>query len=241
MTLDFNTVLSAVRGTAKTQLENGKLWLYRFTDAQSEAYRAYSSDFFKKAKATAGIRLEFSTNSAALCLEGECFVASSRNFYSFDVYVNGSLVCHKVEYTEEGYAKYQLKADLGDAEEKHVRIYFPWSAQANIAALSIDDGASFVPTQRPYKMICFGDSITHGYDAHNPSFSYASRLADMLCADHINKGIGGERFFPTLANLKDDFEPDYITVAYGTNDWSGAEKEDFDKNVTGFYQNLSKN
>ena len=241
MTLDFNTVLSAVRGTAQTQLEDGKLWLYRFTDAQSEAYRAYSSDFFKKSKATAGIRLEFSTNSTSLCLEGECFVASSRNFYNFDVYINGSLVCHTLKCIEQGYAEYQLKVNLGNAEKKHVRIYFPWSAQANITAFSIDDSAYFTPTERPYKMICFGDSITHGYDAYNPSFSYTSRLADMLCADHINKGIGGEQFFPTLSDLKDDFEPDYITVAYGTNDWAVAEKANFDKNVTGFYQNLSKN
>ena len=79
-------------------------------------------------------------------------------------------------------------------------------------------------------MIMFGDSITHGYDALNPSFSYANRLADLLNADFVNKGIGGERFFPTLAQLKDDIEPDYITVAYGTNDWAHSPKEVFDKN-----------
>ena len=111
---------------------------------------------------------------------------------------------------------------------------------ANIESLSLDDGASFSPVKRPYKMLCFGDSITHGYDAINPSFSYANRLADALCADHINKGIGGEVFFPTLAELKDDITPHVITVAYGTNDWSKNTLTVFDRNSALFYEKLSK-
>ena len=217
MTLDFNTIRSAICGTAKISEQDGALWLSRFTEEQLEAYRSSSADFFKKAKSTAGIRLAFSTNSTSLSMTGACSAASSRSFYGFDVYVNGSLVCHTLDHTDQSYARYTLTAALGSTEEKQVCIYFPWSVQANIEQLSLDGGASFKPLKRPYQMLCFGDSITHGYDAHNPSFSYASRLADMLRADHVNKGIGAERFFPTLAALRDDFEPDYITVAYGTS------------------------
>ena len=239
MKLGFDKIIPAVCGAAKTVENAGKLWFYRFTDAQSEAYRERSADFFRKTKATAGVRLEFSTDSSTLSLEGECFVASSRNFYNFDIYANGSLVYHKLEYVTDGYARYSVDVELGGKDQKNVSVYFPWCAQANLESISIDDGASFAPVKRPYKLLCFGDSITHGYDALNPSFTYASRLADMLRADHINKGIGGEIFFPTLAELKDDIEPDYITVAYGTNDWVCVSKDEFDKNSRSFYEMLS--
>ena len=240
MILGLNTVKTAIRGTADMELIDQKLWLHRFTAAQREAYRTYSLDFLKKAKATAGVRLEFATDSTTLRLTGECYAASSRQFFGFDVYVNGSLVCHQLNTLGEEGSAYMLEAQLGSAKTKNVVVYFPWSVQANIGSLSLDDDAVFEPIYRSYKMICFGDSITHGYDAKNPSFSYANRLADALCADHINKGIGAEVFYPTLAALKDDYDPDYITVAYGTNDWSHSKKEDFDKDSVLFFENLAK-
>ena len=57
----------------------------------------------------------------------------------------------------------------------------------------------------------------------------------------MNKAIGGEIFVPGLAELKLDFVPDYITVAYGTNDWSTTNGEDFYQNVKSFFGFLSKN
>lgn len=241
MTLNFNTIIPAISGCTRILEENERLWLYRFTEAQAEAYRDYSSNFYNKTKSTAGVRLQFITSSEKITLKGEAVIASSRKFFSFDVYVNGSLTTHMLDYTDDAPKPYTLTANLGKGDAKKVCIYFPWSAQANIASLEIDNGASFEPYSNPNKMLCFGDSITQGYDALNPSFSYANRLADLLRADHINKGIGGEVFFPALASLRDDIEPDYITVAYGTNDWFKTQKEDFEKNSVLFYDALSKN
>lgn len=240
MKLNFDTIKSVIRGAVKIDEQDGKLYPRRFTDAQREAYRCYSADFYMKTNASAGIRLEFYTDSKALSLSGEAFPGSSRNFFGFDVYSNGALVCHEIFTMSNGYAKYTVNANLGDGEGKRIIVYFPWSAEVNISELSIDDGATVTPTKRLHNMICFGDSITHGYDAINPSFSYANRLADALSADHINKAIGGEVFFPALAELCDEIKPDYITVAYGTNDWSKNPKESFDRDSRLFYEKLSK-
>ena len=87
-------------------------------------------------------------------------------------------------------------------------------------------------------MIQFGDSITHGYDAKEPAASYASIVADALDAYSINKGIGGEIFFPDLATLPDGIQPDIITVAYGTNDWARGNLEKFERDSRAFYENL---
>jgi lysophospholipase L1-like esterase len=90
-------------------------------------------------------------------------------------------------------------------------------------------------------MINFGDSITQGYDASRPENLYASQLAAALNAEARNKGIGGEKFFADLGKTKEDFEPDLITVAYGTNDWGIYKKDDYLRHCRGFIENLSKN
>ena len=76
----------------------------------------------------------------------------------------------------------------------------------------------------------------------DPSKSYASRLTDAMGVETFNKAIGGELFNPPLARLKDDVCPDYVTVAYGTNDWSlSPDKETFDRKCRAFYSALSEN
>ena len=91
------------------------------------------------------------------------------------------------------------------------------------------------------KLLALGDSITQGYDAQRPSSRYTARLAEMLDAEEINKGIGGEIFFPELAKTREASTPDYITVAYGTNDWSKTEEADFPERCRAFYEALSRN
>jgi lysophospholipase L1-like esterase len=85
-----------------------------------------------------------------------------------------------------------------------------------------------------------GDSITQGYDALRPSNRYAAKLANFLSAEERCKGIGGEGFFPELARSKDDgYDPDYISVAYGTNDWSHAvSREELTARCLEFYTAL---
>ncbi len=66
-------------------------------------------------------------------------------------------------------------------------------------------------------------------------------MADTFSAEARNKAIGSEVFKPELAALIDeDFSPDYITVAYGTNDWAHSDTETFVRDCHGFYNNLSR-
>jgi len=52
--------------------------------------------------------------------------------------------------------------------------------------------------------------------------------------------IGGEVFYPELVAKKEPFAPDYVTVAYGTNDWSGKDRETFLKDCRAFYSAVSE-
>ena len=90
------------------------------------------------------------------------------------------------------------------------------------------------------KILVFGDSITQGYDALHPHKRYAARLADALNAEEINKAIGAEVFVPELAEICEDFCPDYISVAYGTNDWSKTGFSDFKSRCEKFFRILAR-
>ena len=239
MILNLEQIKSIAHGVAQVVEEDGKVCLYRFTEEQRELYRNYSSDFFAKSFASAGVTLEFVTNSSRLAMKVEVSSGSSRKFFFHSIFVNGekyaTLGCEK---TNCGVFGGEWTLPQG---ENTVKIYFPFSTASRIISFELDDGATLTPVQKAKKMIMFGDSITHGYDTWAPENSYAFRVSDALGAEAINKGIGGEIFFPALAASHDDISPDYITVAYGTNDWTRNNKERFEKSCKEFYENLSAN
>lgn len=128
---------------------------------------------------------------------------------------------------------------LGEGD-KTVCVHLPWSVKVLFEEVSLDDN-SFIEAIKPEKkLLVFGDSITQGYDALRPSNRYATKIADLLCAEEYNKAIGGEKFFPELALTKESFKPDYIFVAYGSNDWFHNDLETFKVNCKGFFENLVK-
>lgn len=236
--LTFEQIKKIVRGAALVEEGDGKISFFRFTKEQQELYFASCKDFYMKSFATAGISLEFNTDSNNMRLAVSVNKGSSRTYFTHSILVDGK------PFDE-------LSGDIGEGENvpfkktfrlpegvKRVRIQFPWSVASSLVSLSLDDGAMAVPVHKKQKILMFGDSITQGYDASRPELAYAVRLADFLSADAINKGIAGEQFFGRLAATKDDFTPDLITVAYGTNDWRHGTKERFTRECTAFFKNL---
>ncbi len=238
MKLTLEQLKTITRGAVSVAEQEGQFRFFRFTEAQQKAYETTSpNDFYRKSFATAGVRLYFRTNSTKLAFDYKFGYGSSREYAYFDLYVNGALEKH---FGSEGNAcrggSILLTFPQG---EKTLELYFPWSRSATLSNIELDDDATFEGLTRTHTMISFGDSITHGYDATYPSLSYASQLAQNLDAEQLNKGIGGDIFFPALLDERDPVDPDYITVAYGTNDWSKCPREVFESNCTEFYTRLS--
>jgi len=251
MNLNLSQIRDITLGAVRVEENVNGFDFYRFTKQQEELYKNSNNDFYMKTFSSSGVRICFHTNSQTLFLKAEVAQVSSRTYFSFDVFVNGektdtldnfSDMQLPRDYTK---AKYPLgevskKFDLGTGE-KNVCIYFPWSVKTTLKEFIIDDNSFIKPVKPSKKILCFGDSITQGYDALYPSNKYITKLANMLNAEEYNKAIGGETFFPELAASKEDFEPDYITVAYGTNDWNKCTKEEFTHNCKEFLYNLSNN
>jgi lysophospholipase L1-like esterase len=237
MILSASQIRSITKGAAMIrEVENG-LRFDRFTQRELDMYQATNADFYKKAQSSAGIRLEFKTDSRRLAFSALTAPGSSRPFCHFDLYRDGvffaQIGSNQIDSALSG------EFDLGKGE-KEIRLYFPWSASTLLQSVTLDDGATLIPLKKERTMLIYGDSITQGYDTHHPSLSYASLLTDALEAEAFNKAIGGEFFNPALAKSAEAENPDLITVAYGTNDWSKKTLEEFEANCAEFYTTLSK-
>lgn len=251
MKLSLEQIKAITLGAVRIEETEQGIKFFRFTENQEELYKKRSDDYYLKSFSPSGIKVAFCTDSATLGLKATVSKGSSRSYFAFDLFVDGKRVDSLKNFEETTLCTpYTTTAyELGEfsktfkmkAGKKQIDLYFPWSVQAVIREISVDDGAFLEPIKPKHKLLCFGDSITHGYDALYPSNKYITRIANFLEAEEINKAIGGEVFFPDLAAAKEDFTPDYITVAYGTNDWNRNGIEETDKNCKDFLENLSKN
>lgn len=251
MKLSFEQIKSVTLGAVRVENMSDGINFFRFTKEQEELYKERNEDFYNKTFATSGIQLRFITNSKTLSVKFTVTNHSSRKYFSLEIMKNGEKFAEIKNFDEEQLptnyttllldgGEFSKEIELGNGE-KEISIVFPWSMNTVIRELSLGDGASLIPVKPAKKLLAFGDSITQGYDALYPSDKYITRLAKHLGAEEFNKAIGGEVFFPELAKTREDFIPDIITVAYGTNDWSKCSKEDFVKNCAEFYRGLSEN
>jgi lysophospholipase L1-like esterase len=174
-----------------------------------------------------------------------------RQFFSVDVYIDGKPVGYLDNFdpaqmprdyvaVEAPSGQFQKEFDLGKGS-KTVTVFLPWNKKLTLQSMTLDDGAMLEPVKPEKKILFFGDSITQGYDAQRPAHRYAGQIARTLGAEEFNKAIGGECICPELVAARDNLDPDYILVAYGTNDWSKTDPETFTTNSKAFYAALAEN
>lgn len=248
MNLSINQIREITTGAAIIEEINGRICFSRFTNEQRHLYKNRDENCYLRSLSSAGIKLSFSTNSKNLSLTVDIAPGSSRKYFSIDIFSGESCIGHLDNFDEtkmpqkyietNWHFKKTTKSFFLGCDTKDITIYLPWSVNTIIEDISLDDNAFVVPKKRSKTLLAFGDSITQGYDALRPSNTYVSKLAQALDADETNKGIGGEKFFPELALTREAFCPDYITVAYGTNDWTLVDYETFENNCTAFFKNL---
>ncbi len=257
MKLSFDQIKSITTGAVRLQCDESGVSFYRFTQEQTERYKERNETFYRNNFSTAGIKLRFRTDSKNLSIGITTEPGTSRRYFSLDVSVNGSLIGSIDNFVGREIPKnfHAMSGELGDFSGsfslgegiKDICISLPWSVITKICYIELDDGSFTEPIKHSKKLLAFGDSITQGYDALRPSSRYVAKLCEALDAEEFNKAIGGERFWGGLSEMKDDIDPDIITVAYGTNDWSRskvlefANFECFVKNCESFFSNLRKN
>ena len=241
MILTIEELKDLVTGAVELEMRDGMFRFCRFSADQAEKYLTVKNneDFFNKTAATAGVRLECVTDATAVSFDFYARRCSSRKFCAFDVYLDDVLVRHVgADNLESGEWSGHFHTELPQGEHKF-SLYFPNLFGMQISAPELENATKVEAVDYRYKMLCFGDSITQGYDSVYPSLSYVNRMATVLGASVVDKGIGGDRFFPALTEVDDGYTPDLVTVAYGTNDWCGSPREEFETNLRGFMKGLS--
>ncbi len=254
--LSFDEILAATTGAVHVCENEGGVRFYRFTEEEETLYRERKSDpyfstLYPKTYATAGVKLSFRTDSRRLSLAVLASSGgSSRTYFSLDVLVNGARVGSIDNYGEAPLpdgtywqmpfplGEFARDFDLGEGE-KLVTVHLPWSICLTLRMLSLDDGAAFIPERPAKRLLVYGDSITHGYDATRPHLRQIARICDAFGLEEYNKAIGGEVFFPALAGCACDLSPDYVLVAYGTNDWAKCDYDTFRQSSVAFFSALA--
>lgn len=240
MKLSPQQIRSITQGAARiVEDEKENVHFFRFSEEQEVSVIAHNDCYRRRSRGTSNIRMSFETDSRtlSLCIEVDR-IFTPCTYFGCSIFCNGEKVgmigsTEKIEGIHTG--SYELPEG-----NKRITIYFPWSAITVLHALTLDDGASLLPIRPSRRILVYGDSITQGFDASLPELPFSVRLADAFDADIRNKGLAGECFYPPLATISENFDPEYILVSYGTNDWNGYCLETFQLNSRAFYENLRK-
>lgn len=243
MELSLQQIKWITHGAVRVEQENDTVRFFRFTKEQEELYRNYTAapSFYNRTFATAGITLEFDTDSEKLHLAVQVRTGCGFRWFTHSIFADDRRIGEISGFVPENAPSVSAEGTfLLGAGMKRIRIHFPWNEISELRTLSLDDGAKVIPVPKKRRVLLFGDSITQGYTTWLPENSYASRIARAMDADLTNKGIGGEVFRPALADLPEPNQPELILTAYGVNDWSSKTEENFAFDCMAFFKNLRK-
>lgn len=221
----------------------------RFNSEERDVYSV--STIEARTHSPAGVELMFKTDAKSIYISLEAEKTLDRTFFCIDILENGKLAGNIKNFEEEhmtGFyswdeypmGKFDGTVMFGE-DEKEIRVILPWSVRCYFKEITLEGATYVTPVKKEKTMLFYGDSITHGYDSAHPLNTYAKRVADGLCAEGFVKAVGGECFLPDLARVNGGHNPDYVVIAYGTNDWTRNNKEQFDKDSKEFINTISAN
>ena len=216
--------------------EEGKLHFRRFTELQFHVYEKESNEYLLRANTSAGVTFDFVTDSEYLVLDIDMY-AGSESWSNFDLYVDGIYTAHK-KFTNTC----QRLVSFSLPEGRHrITLYFPWSIEVVINAVYLSDGASITEVPKKAKAIIVGDSITQGYITEYTSLTYANQVAREMDIELVNQGVGGYYFgSDSIDEALISYEPNFIIIAYGTNDYSRYDtSEEFKTHVLTYMERLT--
>ncbi|MBR2722779.1 MAG: SGNH/GDSL hydrolase family protein [Lentisphaeria bacterium] len=238
MNIDIEFLQKITHGAIKITENADGYSFYRLTECQLQACMETAPEYNFRALSSAGMRFEFITDAASFNIKGRFRRGSSRTCAYLDVKVNGIIVQHTGTDDYTANPDFEMTVNL-DGSKNHVAVYLPNLAQFILQDLNFSNASFIEPVKKDLTMVCWGDSITQGYDTLYPSLSYANSLSDKLNAVLYNKAVGGEVFNPAYFNEFEPLKPDIITIAYGTNDWNKRSESDLKTNAAAFLEKIT--
>jgi len=170
-----------------------------------------------RAECPSGVRIRFvsDANQVAIAVR---YGAAARSLYRGTMVVDGDHYPWGPDHQEP-----EWQGEIFRTEERKDRtfdLWLPHLCRTDLLSLSVNDGAGCRPAPHlKHRWLALGDSITQGMTASLPTRTHTSIISFSAAAECHNLGIGGACFDMRLASALQDTAVDFITVAYGTNDF----------------------
>ena len=230
MKLSSKTLKKLIRGACYYEEKNGYMYPYHHTEAQIAYFKKRLDFWYERAILQAGIKIELITDSENIELDyfaPACYSGSD----TIDIYVSD--LAMGVHNVKSGKSKAVFNLDKG---EKKITIYLPIDTVIGIKSLTLDGRWKAVKPKKR-KLLAIGDSISQGYGAALAGSTYINSLYRKADFEILNQGIGGFRYEKGSIMPIDNFKPDRILVALGTN-YHDDLTYDYEKCIEEFYESL---
>ncbi len=233
MKLNFEQIKSISFGAAEIINENGVFKYEKCTKKQIEFMESLGNENLRyNSRGATGCCLDFHTDSNSfsfLPVEGPKYELLINNVFTYKWLCPENKVWEKVT------------VNLPEGENRVTLIFPNHGASCKISEVELDGNSLVKPHEYAMKMAFFGDSITHGWNSEDSIMSYAWQVARYFDAECWNVGVGGHIFREGFADKREDYEPDVVIVAYGTNDFGAHNNvENFKAELSGFLKNMAE-
>ena len=238
MKLSNNALTKLIHGSIyNVKKQNGYMLYYRCLQEQFDYLVNIDKFLFDRAFFQASVTVEFDTVATSFSFDYKIFNIGS--FDSFDVYIDG--VPYQFIELERQIKQATVEVILPEGK-KRVVMYLPCDSEVGIKDLIINGEYKKV-NKRKETVLCYGDSITHGYGSLKSSMTYINTAARELGWEVVNQGIGGYWFDENYIYPIGETNPNKILISLGTNQlWSADKYERIDKFFTKLeeiYPNIS--
>lgn len=235
MELTFSRLREITLGAVEITEDVDGFHFERMTSSQADAFTRANATFEPKCHTTAGIRLDFETDSDFLALRWHKPTIATRTFCFFDVLVDGILTMHSGTFDSANEPEGGFCFALPEGMHR-VQVFLPAVVGVCLASVSLSDGAQVIPHRAAKRILIHGDSITQGYDALCPSGSYTNIVARHYDAEILNQAVGGACYNSQALESVGEF--DFALVSYGANDWTKKTPETFGPDAETFFKKL---
>lgn len=207
--LTLDEIIEISVGSPNIKIKDGAVQFYKATDEQMVAYGPEGSGMRNNATGSTGVRLDFTTDSSTFA-----FKAASGN--RFELYINGKYITQITNATSQVFS---TSLDTSNGENR-ITLFLPNGGVGAISMVQLDYGATCERQKFDRKFLIIGDSITQAWPTKIDSNGYGHLISMHYNADSIVYGVGGGIFDYKILGTTPEFDPDLITVAFGTNDWA---------------------
>ncbi len=203
-TLTYGQIQEILFGAETVILSEEGLTGYKYCEKTLEYWASLGEVLHTRALASTGLRLDFETDATFLS-----FDVTGK----FELLRNGELLLPPEEGT------HTVTAELTGTPCR-ITLVFPSHEGGILHKMQVNRDALISPHQYSTKFVFYGDSITQGWNSGTDTLSYAWRTTLHFNADARIYGVGGAYFDGNIFEVPENFLPDKVFIAYGTNDFS---------------------